>query len=220
MQSGMDVYCSQPTYDSVKSTFPYMIDAAAATGGGDIPTFRWHVIPEDGEFEIASCGGVKVTTLPVEHGMTFGEKPAPFMCLGFGFGRQLAYISDASHIPDATREKLQGLEVAVLDALRKGRHASHMSIPETLDFVNGMERPPRRTLLVDFTHDVDHYAFEAELKKTQKLSIEPAYDGLQLVFGENGGVTDVDLLGERQWIAVCEQDGGHSRGKGKVGGMV
>lgn len=219
VQKGIDVYCSLRTYESVGRTFPYMIDASAATGGGDIPDFRWHVIDEEGEFWVEGCG-VHVRALPVEHGMTFGEAPAPFVCLGFKVGDRLAYISDASKIPTATREEVQGVRVAVLDALKRGRHASHMSIPETLEFVNGLERPPGRTLLLDFTHDVDHYAFEDELKATQKLDIRPAYDGLQLVFGEDGGIKEVDLLRDRELIAVCDQDGGHDRRTGKAGGMV
>jgi hypothetical protein len=45
----------------VASTFPYMVDASRATGGGDIPSFTYHIIDHDKDFEVE---GVKFTPLP------------------------------------------------------------------------------------------------------------------------------------------------------------
>ncbi|KAF1350226.1 beta-lactamase-like protein [Delphinella strobiligena] len=228
IQPSIDVYLSAATHAAVATTFPYCVDASKATGGGDIPAFRWHIIDEDSDFFVRPCG-VTVTTLPTEHGMTFGATPSPFICLGFRIGG-VAYISDASTIPARTREKLQqpsshttthGCDIMVLDALKRGFHPSHMSIPETLDFVNALERPARKTYLTDFTHETDHYAFEKELSAGQKLDVAPAYDGLQ-VFFEDGNMREVDLLGEREWVTVSEVEGwGRLPGRRReVGSMV
>jgi phosphoribosyl 1,2-cyclic phosphodiesterase len=110
--------------------FPYMIDSKAATGGGDIPSFKWHTFDPSEPFSVESCGGIQVTPLPVEHGMYFSEGPSrPYMCMGFRLG-SLAYISDASKIPAETKEKIEGCRVLVLDALRETPHGSHFSFDE------------------------------------------------------------------------------------------
>jgi phosphoribosyl 1,2-cyclic phosphodiesterase len=202
----MEVYCSRATFESVKATFPYMVDSAQATGGGDVPAFNWNIIPSlHDEFYIPSCN-VSVMPLPVEHGCYFDETRSPFICLGFQIA-DLCYVSDASRIPPRTRAKIQGCNVLVLDALKWTPHPSHFSIPEALDFVQGLEQPPRKTYFVDFTHEIDHYAFEAYLRSESKLELAPAYDGLQVLFGDKGERTEVDLLGQREWVAVSEADG-------------
>ena len=110
--------------------FPYMIDSKAATGGGDIPSFVWHPFDPSEPFTIPSCGGIEVTPLPVEHGMYFSEGPGKaYMCMGFRIG-EMAYISDASRIPEETKAKLEGCRVLILDALREKPHGSHFSFDE------------------------------------------------------------------------------------------
>jgi len=47
--------------DIITSTFPYMVDASKATGGGDIPSFTYNIIEHDKEFFVE---GVKFTPLP------------------------------------------------------------------------------------------------------------------------------------------------------------
>jgi len=47
--------------DILTGTFPYLVDASKATGGGDIPSFIFHIINDDDDFEIE---GVKFTPLP------------------------------------------------------------------------------------------------------------------------------------------------------------
>jgi phosphoribosyl 1,2-cyclic phosphodiesterase len=110
--------------------FPYMIDSKAATGGGDIPSFKWHTFDPSETFSVESCGGIQVMPLPVEHGMYFSDGPSrPYICMGFRLG-SLAYISDASKIPAETKEKIEGCRVLVLDALRETPHGSHFSFDE------------------------------------------------------------------------------------------
>lgn len=213
IQDSIPIYCSQRTYDSVSETFPYMIDSQKATGGGDIPAFQWHVIDEDAEFYVESCS-MTVQALRVEHGRYFDEARTPFICLGFRIA-DVSYISDASAIPESTKRKIEGSRILVLDALKHGKHASHYSIPEALEFINSLERPALRTYLLDFTHDVDHYTLEADLK-SQNLDIAPAYDGLQVNLSDS--IRETDLLAEVAWVAVSEVNG--TVHDGKVKSMV
>ena len=91
--------------------------------------------------------------------------------LGYRFGN-LAYITDCSEIPDPTMERLKGLDVLVLVALRYRRHPTHFSVAEALEVVQRLQ--PRRTLFTHICHDLDH----GETNRSLPLGVELAYDGL------------------------------------------
>ncbi len=207
IQDSITIYCTKTTYQAVATMFPYMVDASAATGGGDIPQFKWEIIDPEGSFEVC---GVVVEALKVEHGRYFDEKRSPFECLGFRVDG-MSYISDVSAFPVETVKKVQGTDVLILDALKEGPHASHISIPEAISFVHDLTVPPSRTYLLDFTHDVDHYTLERRLEKDEKVWMRPAYDGLQLHFEHHEGrlrvVHETDLLA----LDIAEQVGVRER---------
>jgi len=130
VQDHIPIYTSPETLASISRMFPYMIDAKAATGGGDIPSFIWYPFEPSEPFHIPSCGNISVTPLPVEHGMYFSEEPSrPYMCMGFRIG-EISYISDASRISDETKSKIEGSRILILDALREKPHGSHFSFDE------------------------------------------------------------------------------------------
>ncbi|KAI8602056.1 putative hydrolase [Dissophora ornata] len=172
------VYLDQDTMDLVAATFPYMVDSSKATGGGDIPSFNYHIIEHDKDFEVE---GLKFTPLPVHHGkfMSTGE---PFWCLGFRFN-DLSWVSDCSSIPDSTTDKIRGSRVLVIDGLKESIHPSHFSIPQALEYINGLDPKLERALIVGFCHSADHYV---EDKRMQALDsegstkIRVAYDGQKI----------------------------------------
>ncbi|KAJ7169471.1 beta-lactamase-like protein [Mycena filopes] len=89
IQSHIDLYCSQATYEDIKRMFPYLVSKEFASGGGDVqnssspqltkhrsPEFVWHVcIDNTVPFEINDTG-VMVTPFLVHHGRLF-LTPAP-----------------------------------------------------------------------------------------------------------------------------------------------
>jgi len=109
-----------------------MADSKQATGGGAIPSLTWHPFDTSVSLTIPSCGGIEVIPLPVEHGTYFSEgHTKPYMCMGFRIGA-VSYISDTNRIPDATKQKIEGTRVLILDALRETPHPSHFSFSEVV----------------------------------------------------------------------------------------
>ncbi|KAG0214775.1 hypothetical protein BGX28_001410 [Mortierella sp. GBA30] len=174
------VYLDQPTMDIVASTFPYMVDASKATGGGDIPSFTYNIIEHDRDFEVE---GLAFTPLPVHHGiyMSTGE---PFWSLGFRF-KDLSWVSDCSTIPDSTTDKIRGSKVLVIDGLKETTHPSHFSIPEALNYNNGLDPKPERAFIVGFCHSADHYAEDERMRALDggkdATEIRIAYDGQKII---------------------------------------
>lgn len=181
VQSTIPVYLSRVTYESVPL---YMRSSKAATGGGDLPSFEWHVVDNiEGPFPVESVWNTMVQPLQVVHGAYFDQAEArPFHCWGFRIAG-FSYISDASFISDATMQHVHGSDVFVLDALKESTHPSHLSIAQAVAYIEGLPQAPRKTYLTGFCHLVDHYELQDRLREQRvrgqiHADIEPAYDGL------------------------------------------
>ena len=95
--------------------------------------------------------------------------------LGYRFSN-LAYSPDISQLPDASIERLQGLDVWVVDALRHTPHPSHFNVKQALAWVDRLQ--PKRTILTHMTSDLDYETLRQELPE----GVEPAYDGMVIPF--------------------------------------
>ncbi|KZT74906.1 hypothetical protein DAEQUDRAFT_720095 [Daedalea quercina L-15889] len=74
IQPFIDLYVSMNTFKEVQRAFPYLISKEYASGGGDVPEFKWHIIEEGVPFEIGGTG-IQITPFAVHHGRIF--TPAP-----------------------------------------------------------------------------------------------------------------------------------------------
>ena len=86
----------------------------------------------------------------------------------------LAYLPDAVAIPEAAWPHLAGLEVFVVDALRRKPHPTHAHLDLALEWIARVN--PEQAVLTNMHLDLDHAALEAELP----AHIRPAFDGMQI----------------------------------------
>lgn len=93
--------------------------------------------------------------------------------LGFRMG-DVAYCSDVSDFPQQTIARLSGLDVLVIDTLQYRPHPSHLSLEQSLGWIERFK--PRRAILTHMHTPLDYATVMAETPG----HVEPAYD--QMVF--------------------------------------
>jgi phosphoribosyl 1,2-cyclic phosphodiesterase len=69
VQDHIPIYCSRATFADVARAFPYMVAKEHASGGGDVPEFRWHIF-EDGVPFVLEDGGIEILPVPGTHVLT------------------------------------------------------------------------------------------------------------------------------------------------------
>ena len=137
--AAIDVYGSAETLGVLRAAFDYVFHPPEFVGGG-IPTLVPHVL--DAPTDIL---GRSVIPIHLEHGVLNG-------CQGYRIGA-FAYLPDVKHIPPASLDLLQGLDLLVLNCLRLRPHASHLSLDESLAYAAALA--PRRCVLTHIAHDID-----------------------------------------------------------------
>ena len=168
-RAAMPLYGAASTLGVVRERFSYAF--VNGSEGSTRPALDLVEIQHLSPFQINS---VEVLPFDVKHGT--------WTITGFRIGG-LGYVTDASFIPPASLERLRGLDLLVLNALREDAHPTHFSVGEARALID--ELRPRRALLVHMTHDLDHERTNMTLPDHIRL----AYDGQTLeVAGEESYV--------------------------------
>lgn len=160
----MDVWASPRTAEALRRDFAYAFAPDAQKYPG-APEVRLHEVHNYAPFDVV---GVTVQPLRVMHG------PMPIM--GFRIGA-LAYITDISHIDPSEIERLRGIDVLVLSAVRLTPHPSHLGLQQAIDLF--AQIVPRRGYITHIGHQLPPHA---EVQALLLSGVELAYDGLCVVF--------------------------------------
>ncbi len=163
----VDVYLDEPTSRSMHARFGYCF--MTPPGSEYPPILTEHRITAGQPLRIQGQGGA-IEATPILQG--HGDIPS----LGFRIG-DVAYSADINDLPPESLPLLQGLEVWILDALRKAPHPSHFSLPDALDWIARIK--PKRAILTNMHTDMDY----DELRRTLPDGVEPAFDRMGFVAG-------------------------------------
>jgi phosphoribosyl 1,2-cyclic phosphate phosphodiesterase len=104
----------------------------------------------------------------------FAQLHGPIISRGFRFeadGRAIAYSTDISGIPPESGGHLEGLDLWIVDALRREPHPTHSHLAQTLDWVARFR--PKAAWLTHMDQSMDHDSLLAELPP----GVTPGYDG-------------------------------------------
>ncbi len=94
----------------------------------------------------------------------------------FGFRLQdFAYLTDVKTVEAKEREKLKGVKVLVINALRQEAHHSHFNLEEALAFIS--EIKPNKAYITHISHLL---GFHDEIQSTLPENVFLAYDNLKI----------------------------------------
>jgi phosphoribosyl 1,2-cyclic phosphate phosphodiesterase len=116
-----------------------------------------------------SVGPIAIRIVDQPHG--------PISSAGIRFdagGRSIGYSTDVSALTDAMSELFAGVDLWILDALRRRPHPSHASLSEALGWIETVG--PKHALLTHMDQSMDYRQLAAELP----AGVEPAYDGQEI----------------------------------------
>ncbi len=157
------IYTSAETLETIQRIFHYVFDCRPSQSSR--PRLQPHIFND----EPISAAGITFHPIRVAHGQGTAH--------GFRFGN-CAYLTDHSGIPPESLEKLAGLDVLFLDALRHNPHPTHSTVEESLRTVEKLK--PNRAFFTHISHDLLHASMEARLP----ANVQMAYDGLEISIGE------------------------------------
>ena len=154
----MDVYLNAIAKHALMRDYGYIFEHHDYPG---LPEADLHEV--DAPFVAA---GVTVVPVKAMH------KDLPILAFRVG---EMAYITDANHIAPEELEKLKGVKVMVINALRRQKHFSHFSLPEALEVIDKVQ--PEQAYLTHISHEM---GLHSEVEKTLPEGVFLAYDNLEV----------------------------------------
>jgi len=157
------IYGNKNAMDAVKNDFAYAFERLRYPG---TPIFDLHNV----ENEPFIVNNTEVVPIPLLH----YRMPV----LGYRIGN-MAYITDASVIPDNSFHLLKNLDILIINALREKAHIAHFSLSEALQMIDAIA--PQKAFLTHAGHDLGLYE---EVSETLPENVCLAYDGLKIILSE------------------------------------
>ena len=156
----MQVYCSKRVEIALKREFHYVFNEDKYPG---VPLIQLNTIQNE---KFTLPGGLEVQPIEVMH------YKMPVMAYRI---KDFAYITDAKTISESEREKLKGVKVLIVNALRIQEHISHFNLNEALQLIE--EVKPEKAYLTHISH---LFGTHEEIQTLCPPNVYPAFDGLKI----------------------------------------
>src|SRR5688572_11815768 len=156
------LFCEAAVEARIRKSYDYAFQSAGELHSGAVPQLAFQRIGLE-PFEVL---GMQITPIRLKHGKRFDV-------LGFRFGN-VAYCTDVNAIPPESLDRLRGLDVLLLDALRPRGHATHFSLEQAVEVARDLA--PRQTYFTHMSHELEHDKTNKSLPPGMAL----AYDGLRI----------------------------------------
>jgi phosphoribosyl 1,2-cyclic phosphate phosphodiesterase len=155
------IYAHKRVLENLRKRFDYIFEIENKYPGA--PGVEIFEVVNNVDFTI---GNKNITPINVNHGNlpVFGYRIEDF-----------AYLTDVKTIDDLEIEKLKGVKVLVVNALREEQHHSHFSLQDALDFIHLVK--PEIAYLTHISHLL---GFHKEVQKRLPSNVFLAYDNLKI----------------------------------------
>lgn len=161
-QGDIPIYAHNRVIENLKRRFDYIFTDVDKYPGA--PSVAINEVENGQTFNI---GGKMVMPIAAHHGKL------PVFAYRIG---DFAYMTDVKFIDDAEVEKLIGVKVLVVSALRVEPHESHFNLAEALALIDRVK--PERAYLTHISHVM---GFHAEVADKLPENVYLAYDNLEII---------------------------------------
>lgn len=160
-QGNIPIYAHKRVLNSLRKRFDYIFEDEDKYPGA--PSVTVNKVIVDQSFAIGNKIAIPIS---VQHGSLdiFGYRIDNF-----------AYLTDVKFVAESEIDKLFGLDVLVVSALREEPHNSHFNLEEALNFIDRVK--PKKAYLTHISHML---GFHAEVEPRLPKNVFLAYDNLTI----------------------------------------
>jgi phosphoribosyl 1,2-cyclic phosphate phosphodiesterase len=156
------LYCEPRVEERIRKSYDYAFSPPTDLHPGAVPQLAIRRI----DLSPLDVLGARIMPIRLKHGPRFDV-------LGFRFGN-VAYCTDVNAISEESMKRLTGLDVLILDALRRQGHATHFGLEEAIEVARALA--PKQTYFTHMSHELEHEATNRTLPAGMAL----AYDGQRI----------------------------------------
>lgn len=160
-QGNIPVYAHQRVLNNLSKRFDYIFNDENKYPGA--PSVLKNEVLEDQNFQIKNK---TISPINAMHGnlQVFGYRIDDFV-----------YLTDIKSIAKAEIEKIIGVKVLVINALREEEHNTHFNLKEALDFIHLVQ--PKKAYITHISHLL---GFHEEVQQRLPENVYLAYDNLEI----------------------------------------
>jgi phosphoribosyl 1,2-cyclic phosphate phosphodiesterase len=159
-QKTLPLYSIPRVLRNIETRFPYIFEAEPYPGA---PRIQLRAIVPFESFEVG-----KVSILPIEY------DHGTLKIIGFRI-KDMAYLTDVSHLDENAMKHLHGLKVLIISALQRERHNAHLSLEQAIAVATSIGAG--HTYFIHMSHTLGPASLWT---RDLPLGIQASFDGLIL----------------------------------------